>query len=488
MLFKILMPLEKIVSVRQVASAFAEDAFGNQLGNEIVDVAQNYSGLKELTDTERDVYDAARKEGASRAEALQAAQRSSWLRWELPERSGEKSPWELARDEIIARREKSSTGSEMGLFADELSKEAYKLAAIGESIKGFDPSDPSSYEGLVSSLRQGDITDNPLYNILAARLGTGDIAGITTLEQEAAYVQQYIASADDRTLAGDIRGGTIHTAMAINDFVGMIDRMDMGIAYSPEVKRMFETSDWSSFGKTTLAGDIASALPVVGAIQAAELFAEKGPLNIMGEIGYLSPVQKNIQMDQLNKNMLQAGVGAVTGWFGRVGTAIDLAVNFGEYMVPKAEAGVSWKKTELAMSLSKLSGKLMSRAHQAKLDEYIGGIDISYGNVMERMGFPKPPNMKDAHGHHILYKKGNGPKQQALVKEGQAILREYGIDPFFGKENLVWAPNRVAGQHHVNDLTQTVNALKAAKATPGTDYQDIVKILRDAGIKASQRK
>lgn len=276
--------------------------------------------------------------------------------------------------------------------------------------------------------------------------------------------------------------------MAINDFVGMIDRMDMGIAYSPEVKRMFETSDWSSFGKTTLAGDIASALPVVGAIQAAELFAEKGPLNIMGEIGYLSPVQKNIQMDQLNKNMLQAGVGTVTGWFGRVGTVIDLAVNFGEYMIPKAEAGVSWKKTQRLMEYSALSGKAWSRARQERMDQYLGSIkNIDYGNVMERMGIPKPLNMKDAHGHHILYKKGNGPKQQALVKEGQAILREYGIDPFFGKENLVWAPQNPKGQHHINDLTQTVNALKAVKASDGS-YQDIVNVLQRAGQDASRRR
>ena len=36
MLFKTLMPLEKIVSVRQVASAFAADAFGNALATEAV--------------------------------------------------------------------------------------------------------------------------------------------------------------------------------------------------------------------------------------------------------------------------------------------------------------------------------------------------------------------------------------------------------------------------------------------------------------------
>jgi hypothetical protein len=148
---------------------------------------------------------------------------------------------------------------------------------------------------------------------------------------------------------------------------------------------------------------------------------------------------------------------------------------------------VSWKKTQEAMTLSAKSGKLLSRARQAKLDEYISGIDISYGTVMKRMGFPTPKDMYDPHAHHILYKKGRGPAQQRLVREGQKILREYGIDPFFGKENLVWAPNRVAGQHHINDVTKTVNALKAVKAEGGS-YEDIVNVLYRAGAEAANRK
>ncbi|UJF32198.1 AHH domain-containing protein [Paenibacillus hexagrammi] len=54
--------------------------------------------------------------------------------------------------------------------------------------------------------------------------------------------------------------------------------------------------------------------------------------------------------------------------------------------------------------------------------------------------------MIDPHAHHILFKKGLGKTQQELVKEGQEILKEYGIDSIMGLENLVWAPNRVKGQ------------------------------------------
>lgn len=54
--------------------------------------------------------------------------------------------------------------------------------------------------------------------------------------------------------------------------------------------------------------------------------------------------------------------------------------------------------------------------------------------------------MIDPHAHHILFKTGREGTQQELVKEGQEILRKYGIDPIVGEENLVWEPNRVVGQ------------------------------------------
>ncbi len=54
-----------------------------------------------------------------------------------------------------------------------------------------------------------------------------------------------------------------------------------------------------------------------------------------------------------------------------------------------------------------------------------------------------PEDMINPHAHHILFKTGLRDKQQELVKEGQAILRKYGIDPITGTENIVWAPNNV---------------------------------------------
>lgn len=95
--------------------------------------------------------------------------------------------------------------------------------------------------------------------------------------------------------------------------------------------------------------------------------------------------------------------------------------------------------------------------------------------------------MVNPHAHHILYKKGNGAAQQKLVEEGQAILRKHGIDPIYGKENLVWAPMKIAEQHGPDSLKEIVDALKAVDAD-GKGYDDIVKVLTKFGQVAARRR
>ena len=149
-------------------------------------------------------------------------------------------------------------------------------------------------------------------------------------------------------------------------------------------------------------------------------------------------------------------------------------------------------KVRLAIQNGKFSSreiKLLSK----KMSEL--GITEAYESVMKNINFGeylrkikgKPPeNMIDPHAHHILFKTGNGAAQQELVKEGQEILRKYGIDPIVGEENLVWAPNRVVGQHDKAALEEVVNALKAVDKAGG-DYDDIVEVLKRQGIISSQR-
>ncbi|MGD7007019.1 pre-toxin TG domain-containing protein [Metabacillus sp. 84] len=124
------------------------------------------------------------------------------------------------------------------------------------------------------------------------------------------------------------------------------------------------------------------------------------------------------------------------------------------------------------------------------------GITKDYDEVLIKMDFGKylrgligdpPTAMIDPHAHHILFKKGLGEAQRELVQEGQEILRKYGIEPVIGKENLVWAPNRVAGQHSIVALENVVNQLKAVDAA-GADIDDIIEILEDLGKQAASRK
>lgn len=95
--------------------------------------------------------------------------------------------------------------------------------------------------------------------------------------------------------------------------------------------------------------------------------------------------------------------------------------------------------------------------------------------------------MVDPHAHHILFKEGHGDAQKALVKEGQELLRRYNIDPIMGKENLVWAPNRVQGQHGIEALQNVVNKLKQVE-NAGGDRDDIIKMLKKLGELAAERR
>ena len=123
------------------------------------------------------------------------------------------------------------------------------------------------------------------------------------------------------------------------------------------------------------------------------------------------------------------------------------------------------------------------------------GITKEYDEALIKMDFGKylrgligdpPTAMINPHAHHILFKKGLGQKQQELVREGQEILRRYGIDPIIGEENLVWAPNAVVGQHSLDALELVVNQLKAIEEMGG-DFDDIVEALEDLGDVASTR-
>ncbi|MGM2839223.1 WXG100 family type VII secretion target [Bacillus cereus group sp. Bce002] len=112
---------------------------------------------------------------------------------------------------------------------------------------------------------------------------------------------------------------------------------------------------------------------------------------------------------------------------------------------------------------------------------------IDYGAYLKKNIGDPPKDMYDPHAHHIVFKKGNGKAQKELVKEGQEILKEYDIDPILGLENLVWAPNRVKGQHGIEALRNVVDNLKKVRDAGG-DRDDILEMLNKLGDIAKRRK
>ncbi|MGL4463160.1 MAG: polymorphic toxin-type HINT domain-containing protein [Planctomycetia bacterium] len=124
-------------------------------------------------------------------------------------------------------------------------------------------------------------------------------------------------------------------------------------------------------------------------------------------------------------------------------------------------------------------------ASSSGLKPLVEGFD--FGKHLRGLIGDPPSDMLNPHAHHILFKKGLGPAQQALVNDGQAILRKVGIDPIYGKENLVWAPFKISLQHGPASLNEVVSRLKQLDAIGG-DYDDFVKLLKELGQKAAARK
>lgn len=88
--------------------------------------------------------------------------------------------------------------------------------------------------------------------------------------------------------------------------------------------------------------------------------------------------------------------------------------------------------------------------------------------------------MVNPHRHHTLPVNGVRGPERALVREGQDILREAGIDPLKGIENLTWAPNK----GHTFDATEAlVEDLRRYRG----DREGLIEALADHGRLARER-
>ncbi|MFQ3594022.1 MAG: polymorphic toxin-type HINT domain-containing protein [Gemmataceae bacterium] len=79
------------------------------------------------------------------------------------------------------------------------------------------------------------------------------------------------------------------------------------------------------------------------------------------------------------------------------------------------------------------------------------------------------------HAHHVVFKIGIDNKQKKLVLQSQNILLYWGIDPFYGQENLFWAPNK---GHSARVLQDVYDELDRAKSS----HAKVVQALKDLAI------
>ncbi|MGI2789897.1 hypothetical protein [Bacillus cytotoxicus] len=135
--------------------------------------------------------------------------------------------------------------------------------------------------------------------------------------------------------------------------------------------------------------------------------------------------------------------------------------------------------------LSEIRKKMSVLGITKEYDEAL--IKIDFGKYLRGLIGDSPAAMIDPHAHHILFKKGLGQKQKELVQEGQEILKRYGIEPIIGEENLVWAPNRIAGQHGIERLQHIIDKLKAVDSFGGT-REKMVEMLKLLGEEAASMK
>lgn len=101
----------------------------------------------------------------------------------------------------------------------------------------------------------------------------------------------------------------------------------------------------------------------------------------------------------------------------------------------------------------------------------------NWGDLTTKFHGPKPRDMERPHGHHIVFKNGNGPRQRALLDRAKEILERNGIDWLEGGENLTWAPN-VAGQHTLKNVQAVLELLEAADPNGPSA---VAEALRNAG-------
>ena len=106
--------------------------------------------------------------------------------------------------------------------------------------------------------------------------------------------------------------------------------------------------------------------------------------------------------------------------------------------------------------------------------DLLGWSECKWGEYYKKLSGTEPPiEMINPHAHHIVFRNGP-PGAKIYIEDSQRILREAGIDPIYGIENFVWAPNK-------NHTIAAAKAVNEALRKAVENNESIAKTLEKLG-------
>jgi hypothetical protein len=101
-------------------------------------------------------------------------------------------------------------------------------------------------------------------------------------------------------------------------------------------------------------------------------------------------------------------------------------------------------------------------------------------------GQPLPGHRNGLHGHHVVFKTSgqDSVAMKNVASECLAIMLYYGINPYWDKENLVYAPERGHSLAYIEELLRQLKAVYDADKTNRAGIVDVLKRAADGYFRA----
>jgi hypothetical protein len=159
-----------------------------------------------------------------------------------------------------------------------------------------------------------------------------------------------------------------------------------------------------------------------------------------------------------------------------IGNAADKAMKNARLALKEANGLITAMEVRLTKAAKRLDEDSWKRVLLKHSTDAVGQ---KYPENLLKPGY-YPGTDWPTHAHHIVEKVG-GPAVATEVQESQQILRNYGIDPFYGKENLIWAPNRGHTDQMARDIHKALDELVKEGGTYEKVRKRIIEKLKEFG-------